>query len=86
MEEKFKLLAELMRQLNTRKAWRLIRANKVIKLANELLIKDENIDNEAAIYMRENTPLTLITELRQTKIYVSVKFSKVSVEFALVDA
>ena len=86
MEEKFKLLAELMRQLNTRKAWRLIRANKVIKLANELLIKNENIDNEAAIYMRENTPLTLITELRQTKIYVSVKLSKVSVEFALVDA
>lgn len=86
MEEKFKLLAELMRQLNTRNAWRLIRANKVIKLANELLIKDENIDNEAAIYMRENTPLTLITELRQTKIYVSVKLSKVTVEFALVDA
>jgi hypothetical protein len=86
MKEKFDLLAELMRQLNTRNAWRLIRANKVIKLANELLIKDENIDNEAAIYMRENTPLTLITELRQTKIYVSVKLSKVSVEFALVDA
>lgn len=86
MKEKFDLLAELMRQLNTRNAWRLIRANKVIKLANELLIKDENIDNEAAIYMRENTPLTLITELRQTKIYVSVKLSKVTVEFALVDA
>lgn len=86
MEEKFKLLAELMRQLNTRKAWRLIRANKVIKLANELLIKDENIDNDAAVYLRTNTPLTLITEMRQTKIYVSVKFSKVSVEFALVDA
>ncbi len=86
MEEKFKLLAELMRQLNTRKAWRLIRANKVIKLANELLIKDENIDNDAAVYLRANTPLTLITEMRQTKIYVSVKFSKVSVEFALVDA
>ena len=85
MEEKFKLLAELMRQLNTRKAWRLIRANKVIKLANELLIKDENIDNDAAVYLRTNTPLTLITEMRQTKIYVSVKFSKVSVEFALVD-
>lgn len=86
MKEKFDLLAELMRQLNTRNAWRLIRANKVIKLANELLIKDENIDNEAAIYMRKNTPLTLITELRQTKIYVSVKLSKVTVEFALVDA
>lgn len=86
MEEKFKLLAELMRQLNTRKAWRLIRANKVIKLANELLIKNENIDNDAAVYLRTNTPLTLITEMRQTKIYVSVKFSKVSVEFALVDA
>ncbi len=86
MKEKFDLLAELMRQLNTRHAWRLIRANKVIKLANELLIKDENIDNEAANYMRENTPLTLITELRQTKIYVSVKLSKVTVEFALVDA
>ena len=62
------------------------RANKVIKLANELLIKDENIDNDAAVYLRTNTPLTLITEMRQTKIYVSVKFSKVSVEFALVDA
>ena len=86
MKEKFDLLAELMRQLNTRKAWRLIRANKVIKLANELLIKDENIDNDAAVYLRTNTPLTLITEMRQTKIYVSVKFSKVSVEFALVDA
>ena len=85
MKEKFDLLAELMRQLNTRNAWRLIRANKVIKLANELLIKDENIDNEAAIYMRENTPLTLITELRQTKIYVSVKLNKITVEFALVD-
>ena len=86
MKEKFDLLAELMRQLNTRNAWRLIRANKVIKLANELLIKDENIDNDAAVYLRTNTPLTLITEMRQTKIYVSVKFSKVSVEFALVDA
>lgn len=96
MVEEFKELEMIMVGLNAQRKtvnvnnteeWMKMKnmAKHAMEIAKKLLIEDGRINSKAEMYMYSNTDILLITEMRETKYFLSLKLDDVSIEFAILD-